>query len=729
MDRQRGGPSHSDIAQAEAGRETERNRHCVEPLKGQDSRFERARRGAASNSPHHVDDPAVAVSSIPSYPQSKYFPHRGFSAAKAVLTLSEARNVRRTFIALLAAILWLPILSWPQANAQGESAESRLVRAANPIPGKYIVVLDDSLTIDELPTVEDELQRAHGGSVGHRFSAALRGFAVDGLTEVQAEALSRHPAVSFVEEDSQTFLQDTQPNPVNWGIDRIDQRDLPRDSSYTYAQRGLGVRAYVVDTGILQSHSEFTGRIGAVIDFVDDDQDGDPNDLQNDDSVPGQLDAIDRDGHGTHVAGILGGTQYGVAKGVQITALRVFPVGRQGLTSDAIAALDWIAANRVLPAVANLSFSAEVVPANNSELKALEKAVRQCQSAGVVMITAAGNEDRDVSNFSPARTAEILTVGAIRDLTDERWEEPVIPGQPVRNGSAYGTLIDLFAPGKDVPSASILGSAPAIVTGTSQAAPHVSAAVAQYLERNAAVVACPCSAAAAIVGNATPNKISNPGTGSPNRLLYAPPEGWSPLQANSLNAASTGAITVEAWVKLTANNVSQVFVARYGAAPPAGTTDGGYELRLTNNGKVRFSTIGNNATSIKEMVNGATTLSTGVWYHVVGEYGSFAGANQLRVYVNGILDGSKSISYPPQTGTAGLRIASSSSGTERFTGLIDEVRVTARVLYASNFVPARQLTGLVDVRGLWRFDGATVNDCGSINNGNNTGHTFSTDVP
>ncbi|QQN38150.1 S8 family peptidase [Acinetobacter sp. CS-2] len=355
---------------------------------------------------------------------------------------------------------------------------------ASPIKNQYIVVLQAG---SDLPAqAAAAIAKQHGGQVLFTYNRAIRGFAVripEQATSAFLTAMQKNPQVSYVEED--TLMQAntiTQSNPV-WGLDRIDQHNLPLSKSFSYNKTGSAVNAYIVDTGILASHQEFNGRVQTGYSAIAD------NNGTN-----------DCNGHGTHVAGTVGGSTYGIAKNVGLVPVRVLDCAGSGAMSGVIAGLDWIIQNGRKPAVVNMSLG-------GSAYSTLDTAIDNLFNNGYVPVVAAGNANTDACTSSPARAGKAITVAAT-DSTDTR-----------ASYSNYGSCVDLFAPGSQITSAWIgSNSSAATASGTSMASPHVAGVVATLLENNS--TATPQSITDQLLNQSTINLIQNP-MGSPNRLLYS----------------------------------------------------------------------------------------------------------------------------------------------------------------------------------------------------------------
>ena len=453
-------------------------------------------------------------------------------------------------LALLLAAAFLYVMPIPSGSVKSQTpAPGKFQRVANPIPNRYIVVLATTdlspianptpalapkaatttmkattstaaaLTLDDSsstsfatepapdPTVvatATQLTSTYGGTFSETWGVALKGFRLN-ATETQAIAMSNDSKVAFIVEDGAIAVgtpdsdpirmspdpsADLNPQPhASWGLDRIDQHYLPLNDSYAYLNDGEGVNAYIIDTGILTTHYEFRGRAYAIYDALDPEGAG-----------------VDCNGHGSHVAGIVGGRTFGVAKKVRLFSVRVLDCQGTGSWSDVINGVNFVTwhhaqpAQQGIPAVANMSLS-------GGTNRAVEAAVRNSIRAQVTYVVAAGNWNSDAAGYSPAAVAEAITVGAT-DRNDFRAEF-----------SNFGPTLDLFAPGVGITSAWI-GDDLMIATasGTSMAAPHVTGVVALYLESHR--TASPATVRSALVDNSTGGVIKNAGQESPNRLLF-----------------------------------------------------------------------------------------------------------------------------------------------------------------------------------------------------------------
>ena len=415
-------------------------------------------------------------------------------------------------MALLLATLATP------AVAAGPGPE--VVTSAGPgaTAGDYIVTLKPGAPVPaRITSAARTLAADHGGTVQEVYSSALQGFSAKGLSAAEARELANDPAVDRVYEDSPVELTAVQQDaPI--GLDRIDQGDNRYDDTYTYADAttGAGVNVYVVDTGINLDHQEFTGRVDGVIPV--------PH-YPADPGAPVPPEGMDFCGHGTQVAGIIGGTKYGVAKRVSLHAV----ANGCGFvsSSDLIYSIDWVTKNAKRPAVVNLS-QGKKLGDDSLDYDVLDKAVAGSIATGLTWVIAAGNEGEDVSRFTPARVPAAITVGAADEM-DRR-----------ESYSNYGPGIDIFAPGDSIPSA-YMGAPDATRTdsGTSLAAPHVTGVAAKYLQVNPD--AGPEDVRRALLADAL-GVVQDPGPGSTSKLLYSPPD---PRPRGALEAVTR--TTVRGW--------------------------------------------------------------------------------------------------------------------------------------------------------------------------------------
>jgi subtilisin family serine protease len=393
---------------------------------------------------------------------------------------------------IIATTVATVMVAGPVAAAPATS-DIRYHVGTTAVPGSYIVVLKDSAVGGRAGTRQAQvssqagnLAARYGGTTGHVYGDAVNGFEAR-LSESAARRLAADPAVAYVEQNYTVTTSVTQANPP-WGLDRIDQPNLPLSATYSYVRSGSGVVAYIIDTGIRITHTEFGGR--AVYGY---------------DAVDGALPADDCNGHGTHVAGTVGGRTYGVAKSVRLVAVRVLNCAGSGTLAGVVAGVNWVTANHGagMPAVANMSLGGAL---NGS----INTAVQNSIADGVSYAVAAGNNNQPACNYSPAAVVPALTVGATQS-NDVR-----------ATFSNYGTCVDLFAPGVGVVSAWYTSdTAAANLQGTSMASPHVAGAAARVLQANPGWP--PAQVHSFINSTATAGVVINPGPGSPNRLLYLPP--------------------------------------------------------------------------------------------------------------------------------------------------------------------------------------------------------------
>jgi subtilisin family serine protease len=379
----------------------------------------------------------------------------------------------------VAAAALAVAFTMPGATAAPETGTILSSDNAQVVKGSYIVKLKDAKAgKSRVASSASSLTDRFGGKVSRTYSSALKGFALK-ATEAEAKRLAADPSVAYVEADAKVHTTAVG----SWGLDRSDQRDLPLDDTYTAPNDGSGVTAFIIDTGIRTSHSEFGGRATIGTDTVGDGQNGQ-----------------DCNGHGTHVSGTVGGTTYGLAKNVNLVGVRVLDCGGSGTFEGVIAGIDWVTANHSGPSVANMSLG-------GGAFQAVDDAVANSIASGVVYAIAAGNSSADACNFSPARTPEAITVGATQ-IDDAQ-----------ASFSNFGSCLDIYGPGVDITSSwNTDDSATNTISGTSMATPHVAGAAALILSANP--TATPQAVRDQMVANGTPDHVGNPGAGSPNVLLF-----------------------------------------------------------------------------------------------------------------------------------------------------------------------------------------------------------------
>ena len=502
---------------------------------------------------------------------------------------------------------------------------------SNAIKGQYIVVLIDNVVqeneglfasqanLKAVQMVNDQLSNKYQARVTRTYKSVLKG-GVYQMSEEQAQKLAQDPSVEIVEEDQIMSINATQNN-ATWGIDRSDQRDLPLSGTYTYNTTASNVNAYIIDTGILNSHSDFGGRSVSGIDTVDNDGD-----------------ATDCNGHGTHVAGTVGGSTWGIAKEVNLIGVRVLNCQGSGSNSGVIAGMDWVADNHVKPAVANMSLG-------GGASSTTDAAVQRLTDAGVTTVVAAGNDNSNACNYSPARAASAITVGSTTS-SDSR-----------SSFSNYGNCLDIYAPGSNIKSAWSNGGTNTI-SGTSMAAPHVAGVAALYLAENPN--ASVSQVTQAITDAATPGKVSDAKSGSPNLLLYSlfdgstppppPPPGGDELEngvAQTISGAQgsetdftfvvpAGATSVD--FQMSGGSGDADLYVKFGSAP----TTSSYDCRPYRNG--------NNETC-------NFTAQEGTYYVMVRGYSSYSNASLVANH-----DGGSTPPPPPSGGSETIENISASSG-------------------------------------------------------------------
>ena len=388
-----------------------------------------------------------------------------------------------------------------QSQPSGNAPDNKFRRVGKPLRDQYIVVLKDDTDPKDVEFVANQLLARHHGNTRSLYRHTIKGFSIQ-MTEAAAMALSAEPAVAYVQEDGIISASTTQSNAV-WGLDRIDQRDRPRNSTYNFANvtTGAGVHAYIIDSGINILHQQFRNANGSTR-------------ASQDANFVWFEDGNDCVGHGTLVAGVVGGNTFGVAKDVRLHSVKVLNCNGTGSSSATIDGIEWVTDNHIKPAIVNMSTEGDTN-------YAIEDAIRASMAQkGLAYVVAAGNGNPpgvgvDAKDTTPARMPEVITVGAIRDGDDQR-----------AGFSNFGPALDVFAPGVEIRTASAFDTNGdgvlndmIIDNGTSLAAPHVTGAIARFLQLLPNVT--PAALQGIIKNEATPDRVQNPGPGSPNLLLYS----------------------------------------------------------------------------------------------------------------------------------------------------------------------------------------------------------------
>ncbi|NBE84015.1 S8 family serine peptidase [Micromonospora sp. NEAU-HG-1] len=515
------------------------------------------------------------------------------------------------------------------APAEGEVLHAE---GATAVADSYIVVFKDTAVTRSLVTDRArDLAARHSGTVARTYQNTVRGFEAR-LSAQQARRLAADPAVKYVEQNRTVSIAGTQTPTPSWGIDRIDQRNLPLNSTYTYPNNGAGVRAYIIDTGIRFTHSDLGGRAVTGFDAID----------------GGSAD--DGNGHGTHVAGTVGGTAHGVAKGVTLVGVRVLDNAGSGTYAQVIAGIDWVTGDHDPGelAVANMSLGGSVD-------QGLNDAVAASIADGVSYGVAAGNETTDACTKSPASTPTAITVGATTS-TDAK-----------ASYSNYGTCLDIFAPGTSITSAwNTSDTATNTISGTSMAAPHVTGAAALVLAANPSYT--PQQVRDKLYNDATSDVVTGGGTGSPNKLLYTgniipPTQDFNIAVAPAAGAVNPGG-SLTATVSTTTTIGSPQTVALTATGLPAGVTASFSPSSVTSGGSatLTLSTAGTAAPgtySVTIVGTGpVTTQSTSYALTVNGPPGcSQTNGTDVAISDNSTVESSVTISGCAGTASAASTVA------------------------------------------------------------------------
>jgi subtilisin family serine protease len=517
---------------------------------------------------------------------------------KVIRGRRKVRSVRRFAVSavVVAGLVALAVPAVAQqrggdSNASSNGSSNGVVATPDPVPAQYIVTLRTPPAASGAAAAS--LSTRHGGHVVRTYTKALAGYTAQ-MTPAEATELSQDPAVAAVEQDGYVSIAATQTPAPSWGLDRIDQRNLPLDNAYSPsnagAGAGAGVTAYIIDTGIRATNTDFGGRASVGYDAVGDGQNG-----------------VDCNGHGTHVAGTVGGTKYGVAKSVLLVAVRVLDCGGSGTWSGVIAGIDWVTAHHAPDAVANMSLGGGAV-------SAVDTALANSVAAGVTYAVAAGNSNADACTSSPARAPSAITVGATTS-TDAR-----------ASYSNFGTCVDLFAPGSGITSDwNTSDTATNTISGTSMATPHVVGSAALYLGEHPG--ASPATVTAALLGAATPSKVTAAGAGSPNLLDFVgtsvPPVTTTTSTTTTTSATTTTTTTTTTLAKEVPSapvlkGASAKWAAKLTWTAPAngGSAITGYRLSRATAVGGPYTQIASPAATATSYSDNNLKASTTYWYRV-----------------------------------------------------------------------------------------------------------------
>ncbi|MBE0365782.1 serine protease [Pseudoalteromonas ulvae UL12] len=491
------------------------------------------------------------------------------------------------------------------------AAQLMSVDSERAIEGQYIVVFKTPSVLDIqsseaiagfASTQAQGLSNLYNVDIAREFGGILNGVLVNASSK-QIEQMLNDQNIDFIEQDQMMYvtpLASTNANQANaiWGLDRVDQENLPLNSTYNYEFDGSGVTAYVIDTGVRVSHNEFGNRASHGYDFIDNDND-----------------ATDCNGHGTHVAGTIGGGAYGVAKNVNIVGVRVLGCNGSGSNSGVIAGIDWVKNNASGPSVANMSLG-------GGASQATDNAVNNAVAAGISFVVAAGNDNSNACNYSPARAANAITVGSTTS-SDGR-----------SSFSNYGNCLDIYAPGSNIKSAWYNSdSATNSISGTSMASPHVAGAVALYLDENPSL--SPSQIDAMLSQRSSKNKISDAKSGSPNELLYTLEGGVIiPPEDNVLNNGQA--------VSASGAQGSNTF---YKLVVPAGTSSLSFDTSGGSGDVDMYVQVGQKPTTgnynCRPYQNGNTESCTftnpqaGDWWVMLNGYSQYSGVSLVGSYGGG----------------------------------------------------------------------------------------------